>query len=130
MVTHDPVRTQVWDVAAGLPQVIQIERGGASPDTFNFTYGLGRIAHVDASDVTHYYLADALGSVKDMRNSSGVSDAGYEYTAFGDQTAFPFDGPDNEFTFTGEQDPLGGSSGLIYLRARWYDPETGRFLRR
>ncbi len=112
-------------MAAGLPQVIQIERGGASPDTFSFTYGLGRIAHVSGDDTTHYYLADALGSVKDIRSSSGVSDGLYDYTAFGDQTAFPIDGPDSEFTFTGEQDPIGGSSGLIYLRARWYDPRRG-----
>ena len=71
LATHDPNRTQVWDVAAGLPQVIQIERGGASPDTFSFTYGLGRIADVSGEDTTFYYLADALGSAKEIRNSAG-----------------------------------------------------------
>jgi RHS repeat-associated protein len=32
----------------------------------------------------------------------------------------------NAFTFTGEQ--TDASTGLVYLRARWYDPATGRFL--
>lgn len=36
-------------------------------------------------------------------------------------------GADTEWTYTGEQnDP----TGLEYLRARYYDPESGRFLSR
>jgi RHS repeat-associated protein len=49
----------------------------------------------------------------------------YEYDAFGSVRAHS--GLETEWTYTGEQnDP----NGLLYLRARYYDPVIGRFLTR
>ena len=50
----------------------------------------------------------------------------YEYDAFGNVRA-QTGASGNEFTYTGEQND---STGLEYLKARHYDPETGRFLSR
>jgi RHS repeat-associated protein len=52
--------------------------------------------------------------------------ATYTYDAFG--ALRNASGPTAPFLFTGEQrDP---STNLYYLRARYYDPATGRFLTR
>jgi RHS repeat-associated protein len=52
---------------------------------------------------------------------------GYDYDVFGalrDSSG----SQDNDFTFAGEQ--VDGSTGLQYLRARYYDADTGRFVSR
>jgi RHS repeat-associated protein len=52
---------------------------------------------------------------------------GYSYDAFGSPTHSPGSSA-NPFQFTGQQTDV--DSGLQYLRARYYDPSTGRFLGR
>ncbi len=51
--------------------------------------------------------------------------AGYGYDVFGGIRSRSGTG-DTDFKFTGEQ--LDADSEMYYLRARYYDPETGRFL--
>jgi RHS repeat-associated protein len=52
--------------------------------------------------------------------------SGYTYDVYGEPTVTG--GLANEFDFAGQQ--TDGSTGLQYLRARYYDPETGTFLSR
>ncbi|PDV97132.1 DUF6531 domain-containing protein [Candidatus Chloroploca asiatica] len=110
------------DLAFGLPQVL-VETSGA--DTTRYVLGLDQIAQVGTT--TSYYHSDALGSVRAMSDSVGQATATYIYDAFGGvrtQTG----GAGNAYTFTGEQaDP---EAGMVFLRARYYDPEVGRFLSR
>ncbi|MCK5341954.1 MAG: RHS repeat-associated core domain-containing protein, partial [Candidatus Heimdallarchaeota archaeon] len=49
----------------------------------------------------------------------------YSYDAFG-QTRKEMGHVDNDFRFTGEQ--MDDETGLMYLRARYYDPDIGRFI--
>ncbi len=88
-------------------------------------YGLGRISSTDGSGVQTYYDSDGLGSTADLTNSSATRTDGYTYDAFGAPTHSPGSSA-NPFQFTGQQ--TDGDSGLQYLRARYYDPTTGRFL--
>jgi RHS repeat-associated protein len=75
---------------------------------------------------TYYYLPDGLGSTMAMVDGSGTVVKTYGYDAYGKVTSSSGTAP-NEFDFAGQQtDP----TGLQYLRARYYDPETGRFLSR
>jgi RHS repeat-associated protein len=75
------------------------------------------------------YLADGLGSTIAIVDNTGMVANGYTYDpsreGYGEPTvtgSLP-----NEFDFAGQQtDP----AGLQYLRARYYDPETGAFLSR
>jgi RHS repeat-associated protein len=95
----------------------------------------GAIAGVSTSPGHFYFLKDALGSLTDIINSSGTVIQKYEYSAFGkirsitdatgvDITSSPL--LNAAFTFTGRE--LDDESGLYYYRARYYDPQLGRFL--
>ena len=69
------------------------------------------------------YLTDGLGSTTVITDGSGTVTGTYEYDAFG--TVRLQTGATTEWSYTGEQnDP----TGLEYLRARYYDASTGRFL--
>jgi RHS repeat-associated protein len=68
-------------------------------------------------------LADGLGSIRRLVDTSGVSTGTATYDAFGG--TLTSSGAVGAFGFAGEAaDP----NGLIFLRAREYDPSTGRFM--
>ncbi|MBK6317597.1 MAG: hypothetical protein IPF51_02305 [Dehalococcoidia bacterium] len=69
--------------------------------------------------------ADGLGSTMAIVDGSGNSQKSYTYDIYGEAT--PSGGLSNEFDFAGQQTD---ATGLQYLRARYYDPETGVFLSR
>ncbi|MCO6455655.1 MAG: hypothetical protein J5I93_10210 [Pirellulaceae bacterium] len=99
--------------------------------TSRFTYGVGRIAgRLPGQGNPVYFLQDGLGSTTDLTSPAGAALASYSYDAFGQPRAtVPAGGAtplDNSYLFTGED--LDPDTGLVYLRARYYDPETGRFL--
>jgi RHS repeat-associated protein len=110
--------TFTWDIAAGIAEVLDDE-------DFRYVYGLGRISEIGPSTTTRYYLTGALGSVLALVDSSGSVLNTYEYDVFG-AVRSSTGSTANPFTFTGEQTDT--STGLEYLRARYYDSATGRFL--
>jgi RHS repeat-associated protein len=74
-----------------------------------------------------YYQYDGLGSVRSLSDRKGMTRGLYAYDAFG-KPLITASLVDNDFQFTGEQ--VDDETGLIYLRSRYYDPETGRFISR
>lgn len=71
-----------------------------------------------------FYHADGLGSVRALTDVNGQVSDRYTFSAFGELLAH--EGTDaNPYLFAGE--PLDPNSGFYYLRARWMDPEAGRF---
>ena len=89
--------------------------------------GLDAIS-VTAGNKTGYFHYDGLGSVVNMTSSSGATWWTYSYLPFGGvrtETKGNNQAIDNQLRFAGEYlDP----TGLYYLRARQYDPGTGRFV--
>jgi RHS repeat-associated protein len=110
----------VWDVGTSPPLILQ------DSEDNTYVYGLDLISRTDGGGDQEYYLTDGLGSTTGLTDDTGSLIDEYEYDVFGAVRDHTGDSP-NEFTFTGEQsDP----TGLEFLRARYYDSATGRFLGR
>jgi RHS repeat-associated protein len=110
------------DVAADLPVVLQ-ETTGADGNVY--IYGNDLTTRFDASGNPAYYHHDALGSVRAMSNNGGQRTDAYQYATFGGVREHSGSAT-QPFQFTGE--PTDPSTSLIYLRARYYDPQLGRFI--
>src|SRR5439155_652759 len=74
--------------------------------------------------VVSNYHTDQLGSVRALTNSAGQVVATYDYDAYGKPTSTG--SPYNPFDYTGQY--TDNESGLVYLRARYYDPSTQQFI--
>jgi RHS repeat-associated protein len=118
--TVDGVTTAyVLDPAAGLTQVLQETTDG---QTTSYLYGHDLLAQYD-SGTWAYHVDDGLGSVRQLADRAGQVVQGYSFSPFG----VPLGESGGEpYGFTGEQ--WDASAGLVYLRARYYSPQTGRFI--
>ncbi|HEY1471032.1 MAG TPA: RHS repeat-associated core domain-containing protein [Candidatus Acidoferrum sp.] len=72
-----------------------------------------------------YYQTDGLGSVTSLSNSSGTLANTYTYDSFGNTTSSS-GSLTNSFQYTGRE--FDSETALYYMRARYFDPKTGRFL--
>ena len=79
-------------------------------------------------NTTYYYLYDRLGSVVGLSDGANSLVATYRYDPWGNLIATGGSNPAllNPFRFTGRE--WDAESGLYYYRARYYDPQIGRFL--
>jgi RHS repeat-associated protein len=96
----------------------------ASATTY-YIYGHDMLYSIDAAG-PHYQHTDSLGSVVAVTDASGAVEQTYDYDVFGVMRAASGTSG-NRYTFTGEEND---ASGLLYLRARFYDPVAGAFLSR
>jgi len=76
------------------------------------------------SSATSFYQADGLGSVTSLSNAAGALAQTYTFDSFGNQTAAS-GSLTNPFQYTGRESD--SETGLYYYRARYYDPQAGRF---
>ena len=112
----------------GYAQVVEELTNGAASRTY--TYGLQRISEYQPiSNVwtPSYYGYDGGGNVRNLTNSAGAITDTYEYDAYGNEFTVSGTTP-NEMMYRGEQ--YDSDLGLYYLRARYYNPATGRFMSR
>ncbi|MEQ9463559.1 MAG: RHS repeat-associated core domain-containing protein [Haliea sp.] len=86
-----------------------------------------RLLSADDGSSDRFYHADATGSVRLLTDEAGGVSDSYDYTAFGSVRSRT-GSADNPYGFSGEWQA--GGEGLLYLRARYYDPGTGRFISR
>ena len=82
------------------------------------------IRSAPVTDDTRYYHHDGLGSVVATTNTAGTLQASTRYDAWGNVIS---GGGIARFGFTGREPD---ASGLIYYRARYYNPILGRFTQR
>jgi RHS repeat-associated protein len=72
-----------------------------------------------------WYLRDQLGSTRALVDASGAIAGGYAYTPWGAVAAHTGTAT-TPLQYTGQY--TDAESGLVYLRARYYDPATAQFL--
>ena len=88
-----------------------------------YTYGYNRIAQISDTQ-TGYFLGDALGSVRQVADETGAVNLVQSYSPYGEVLSSVGE-YETAFSYTGE---MTDATGLVYLRARYYDPGTGRFV--
>ena len=103
------------------------ESGGAEP--VRFLYGEGGIIGIKYDRSKFLFRKNAFGDVTEVYNVRGELVAKYSYSAYGkctieynkDNAAYF-----NPIRYRGYY--YDEETGLYYLKSRYYDPETGRFL--
>ena len=98
--------------------------------TRTYTYGMQRISEdqvIDNAWTPSFYGYDGAGSVRQLTNAAAAITDTFEYDAFGNKINSMGTTPDN-YLYRGEQ--YDSDLGLYYLRARYYNPVSGRFLSR
>ncbi|MFY0565416.1 FG-GAP-like repeat-containing protein [Archangium lansingense] len=92
----------------------------------NYYAGPLLVARRDAIGPTWYHQ-DHLGSVRALTNQAGQKVASYDYSAFGATVASSTTG-----ALVANSRGYGGhevdETGLVYMNARYYDPQLGRFI--
>jgi RHS repeat-associated protein/uncharacterized repeat protein (TIGR01451 family) len=110
----------------GYPQVMNEVLGGRLSRAY--VYGPARVSETQfqgVSGVPSFYGYDAHGNVRFLTNAAGAVTDTYTFDAFGVRLSGTGSTP-NDFLYSGEQSD--SFLGFYNLRARYYNPSTGRFL--
>lgn len=103
-------------------------KGGVASVSYTYIYDLnGRLwSRVDqATSVVQYYQLNGHGDVVGLTDSQGNQLNTYTYDIWGNPETEEETVP-NIFRYSGEY--WDNTTDLQYLRARWYDPNAGRFV--
>lgn len=108
-----------WEMTEGLPPIL-------SDETNSYIYGPGGIPveQITSGGTVTYLHHDQQGSIRLLTGSTGTTTGSITFDAYG-----------KKIESTGTTSPLGydgqytsNDTGLIYMRARAYDPSTAQFL--
>ena len=119
----------VWNYALGLPSV-SVMREGATDLRYYVHTPAGRLLYsIEAADGSRrYYHYDESGNTLFVTDGLGAVIGSYAYSPYGEILGST-GSLDNPFTWQGQFGVMQeGSHGLYYLRARYYDSVSGRFL--
>jgi RHS repeat-associated protein len=109
------------DMQPGLAQVLSATTGA---NTTRYVFGLGGLHEVYTSGSAYLWsLADGLGNVRGVVNSTPTVQETRLYSPFGEPTQTS-GSSQTVYGFTGEETD---SVNLVYLRARYYNPTIGQF---
>lgn len=91
----------------------------------NYTHGIGLVSRSENDD-SAYYDNDAIGSIIGLTDGAGNQVNSYLYRPYGQELA-ETETIANPFEFVGQWGVTEERNGLDFMRARFYDPEDGRF---
>lgn len=116
----------VLDINGPMSQVL-METDSNNVPTNYYVYGLGLVARIKPDGTTRYYHPDFRGNIIALTDDNAVVTHEYAYGAFGEL----YDAVENDFNpfrFVGQFGVMDEGNGLYFMRARYYDPEVGRFV--
>ncbi|HLN97621.1 MAG TPA: RHS repeat-associated core domain-containing protein, partial [Pyrinomonadaceae bacterium] len=85
--------------------------------------GLDNKLRQTSGGVASYFITDHLGTTRGLTDGSGNLAASIGYDSFGNFTS---GSASTRYTYTGRE--LDAAASVMYYRARWYDPQQGRFM--
>ncbi len=123
-------RNYVWNYAFGLPSISVVQEGGSDLRYYVHTPGGILLYSIEADDSRRDYHYDEMGNTLALSDVGGTVIDSYVYSPYG--TLLGYTGSaDNPFTWQGQYGVMReGESGLYYMRARYYDSKTARFISR
>ncbi|UCG58418.1 MAG: hypothetical protein JSU70_02715, partial [Phycisphaerales bacterium] len=123
-------RSYVWNYALGLSSVSVVTEGGDDLRYYVHTPGGGLLYSIEEADNSRQdYHFDEMGNTLFLTDSAGTVIGSYAYSPYGEMLSSA-GGLDNPFTWQGEYGVMDEGNGLYYVRARYYDANTGRFISR
>lgn len=120
----------VWNYGLDLPSV-NVEREGESDLRYQVTTPGGALLYsLEAQGgARRYYHFDEAGNTRFLTDESGAVLASYAYGPYGELLGGN-DAVENPFTWRGRAGVMREGTSLYYMRARYYDSLTARFLSR
>jgi RHS repeat-associated protein len=121
----------VWNYALGLPSIATVQVGGADQRYYVYAPNGVLLYAIDAAgNVRHWYHFDETGSTLFLTNDAGQVTDTYGITPYGESVTATGNTP-NPFKWLGEWGVMQeGVTDLYYMRARYYDGTSARFLSR
>ena len=124
------IRGYIWNEALSLASV-SIETLDGEDIRYYIHTPQGELLYsIDAdTDARHFHHFDEMGNTVFLTNEAGAVTDSYAYTPYGiitDSTGTY----DNAFTWQGQFSVMDEGNGLYYMRARYYDSNTARFISR
>ncbi len=113
------------DSNASLPRVLAETDDTGTVQRY-YIYGEGLLSQIDAQNNRRFYHYDPTGNALALTNSSQAITDRYAYTPYG--TVTEQGSTTNPFRYSGRWGVMDDGNGLNYMRARYYQPETRRFL--
>jgi RHS repeat-associated protein len=114
------------DKSRPLPSVLR-ETDALGRELTSYVYGNGLLGLSRPTGGPLFYHQDAQASVRQLTDAAGTVSASYTYDAFGN-VVDSTNPTASRYRFAGEA--LDPQTNLVYLRARYYDARTGRFITR
>ena len=107
----------------GMNVINEVKNGELSVNLYGAT---GYISRKTGDNTPNYFLYNIHTDVTQLANENGTVIKNYDYDAWGTPTKDDGAQIDNPIRYAGEY--FDDESGMIYLRARYYQPEVGRFI--
>ena len=106
--------------------ILEMNENDSVTASYTFGPGIDNALMMNRQGANYYYVKDRLGSVIAVTDSTANTIKSYQYSTFGKIVRETGLGILNSFTYTSrEYDP---ETGNYYYRARYFNPNIGRFL--
>ena len=92
--------------------------------------GAALVARVRPTQTTDFYHFDKTGNTLALTGADGRISAAYAYSPFGAVVKKSRADDDNPFTYVGEYGVIDEGDGLFFMKNRYYDAHTGRFVQK
>jgi len=118
----------VLDLNGNMSRVL-CETDASGNITAYYVYGLGLLYKITPTDERYHYHFDPIGSTIAITDVDETITDKYAYSPFGELMNEEVT-TENPFRYVGQFGVMDEGNGLLFMRARFYDPETKRFLSR